>query len=159
MKVKMGMMLCRTFSWKTNRNNNQLLTPPSVKIAPGCVCAAYREDGGGAAQQQQSVVMGLRHIGRSDALDHQLHAEFLFIQDVCKENHTVDEKTEVMRRTTTYPERAPTCSHCAPMRRQPVADIEQTAEQQLFGVLHVGVLGRAWLQTPEDIHRQTWPFH
>lgn len=31
-----------------------------------------------------------------------------------------------------------------------MADVEQAAEQQLFGVLHVGVVVRARLQTPED---------
>lgn len=31
-----------------------------------------------------------------------------------------------------------------------MADVEQTAEQQLLGVLHVGVVGRAGLQAPED---------
>lgn len=45
---------------------------------------ADREDGGGGTQQQQAVVMRLRHVGRSDALDHQLHAELVFIQDVCQ---------------------------------------------------------------------------
>lgn len=52
-----------------------------------CVCAD-REDGGSCTQQQQSVVMSLRHIGHSDALDHQLHAELILIQDVCRGNHS-----------------------------------------------------------------------
>ena len=33
----------------------------------------------------------------------------------------------------------PTCGHSSSIRRQLVADVEQTAEQQLFGVLHVAV--------------------
>lgn len=52
-----------------------------------CVCAD-REDGGSCTQQQQSVVMSLWHIGHSDALDHQLHAELILIQDICRETHS-----------------------------------------------------------------------
>lgn len=44
----------------------------------------------------------------------------------------------------------PTCSHATPLRGQLVEDVEQAAEQQLLGVLHAGVIGRARLQTPED---------
>lgn len=60
---------------------------------------AHREDGGGGAQQQQSVVVSLRHIRRSDTLNHQLHAELIFIQDVWGENHRGDggEKPYAMR--------------------------------------------------------------
>lgn len=46
---------------------------------------AYGEDGSGGAQQQQGVVVSLGHVGRPDDLDHQLHAELLFVQDVCGE--------------------------------------------------------------------------
>lgn len=58
---------------------------------------ADREDGGGGTQQQQAVVMRLRHVGRSDALDHQLHAELVFIQHVCQRKEAaggVKKKTE-----------------------------------------------------------------
>lgn len=41
--------------------------------------ATHGKDGGGGAQQQEGVVMSLRHLGRSDALNHQLHHELLFI--------------------------------------------------------------------------------
>lgn len=43
---------------------------------------AHRKDGGGGAQQQEGVVVSLRHVRRPDALDHQLHHELVFIQDV-----------------------------------------------------------------------------
>lgn len=39
----------------------------------------HGKDGGGGAQQQEGVVMSLRHVRRSDALDHQLHHELVFI--------------------------------------------------------------------------------
>lgn len=43
----------------------------------------------------------------------------------------------------------PTCGHSSSIRRQLVADVEQTAEQQLFGVLHVAVVAWTRLQTPD----------
>lgn len=36
-----------------------------------------------------------------------------------------------------FPVCSPTCSSSAPPRRDLVADVEETAEQQLFGVLNV----------------------
>lgn len=44
----------------------------------------------------------------------------------------------------------PTWSHRSSIRREFLADVEQTAEQKLFGVLHVTVISCRSLQTPEN---------
>lgn len=119
----------------------------------------HREDGGGGAQQQQSMVVSLRHVGRSDALNHQLHTELILVQDVCTE--TLVQSGWRIRKwrlrvfsasSLTEPPSLcrPTCTHGSSVRGQFVADVEQTAEQQLFGVLHVAVITWTRLQTPED---------
>lgn len=63
---------------------------------------AHREDGGGGAQQQQSVVVSLWHVGHSDTLNHQLHAELIFIQDVWGEKHRGDEKPYATRHDVVF---------------------------------------------------------
>lgn len=55
--------------------------------------SSHGEDGGSGAQQQQGVVVSLRHVGCSDALNHELHAELVFIQDVCTERGEHSEAT------------------------------------------------------------------
>lgn len=113
--------------------------------------SSHGEDGGGGAQQQQGVVVSLRHVGRSDALNHELHAELVFIQDVCTERGEHSEATHTNTHLHHHPPPpTPTCSHSSSTWSQFVADVEQTAEQQLLGVLHVGVIIGARLHTPDD---------
>lgn len=84
MKVKMGMMLCRTFSCRTNRRHEASKKKHTQRnVLCPMLNLTHREDGGGGAQQQQSVVVSLRHVGRSDTLNHQLHTELIFIQNIC----------------------------------------------------------------------------
>lgn len=102
--------------------------------------------------------MCLRHVGRSDALDHQLHAELVFIQDVCKGKEAARGSGGLQSHNflcSIGNVCEPTCSCGATLWRHLVAHVEEAAEQELLGVLHVGAVGRLGLQTPDDTHKWT----
>lgn len=105
MKVKMGMMLCRTFSYRGQQrvHSHSLFKRVKQQTCVGvhaaqrdrhcCVLTlrppalthqTHREDGRRGAEQQQSVVVRLWDVGGSDALNHQLHAELVLLQNICK---------------------------------------------------------------------------
>lgn len=75
--------------------------------------------------------MRLRHVGRSDALDHQLHAELVLIQDVCGAEEAAGGSAGSQNDyfPCSIPNiRAHTCSWGAALWRHLVADIEEAAE-------------------------------
>lgn len=62
MKVKIGMMLCRTFSWGGRQRRKAVSLPTPSSHLQIKAEEPHREDGGDGAEQQQGLMVSLGHL-------------------------------------------------------------------------------------------------